>query len=57
MLKRAPRILYPVGTEEESEASADERLTFAREHFSYYRELMNPRMMLKGMWFPLRIAR
>jgi predicted phage terminase large subunit-like protein len=57
MLHQARRILYPVGSKEEKEARADEHISKAREHFSYYRVLMNPRLMLKGKWFPLRLAR
>ena len=52
-----PRIWWPAGSIEAEEADADDKLTKARENFSYYRILMNHRLLLEGKWFPLRLAR
>lgn len=50
------RVLEPVGSPVGKEAKADSIASAAYENFWYFRQLMNPRLKLKGYWFPGALA-
>jgi hypothetical protein len=55
---QATRVIRPAINSAEAQAAYEQQaIAAAQEHFWFYRQYMNPRLILRGKWFPRSVAR